>query len=450
MKTHPIIKTKAWVAVVLLILATNTAMGRAPKVIKTIPETGAQDVDPNLREMRIVFDQDMRRDRYSICGGDNSPKVIGKPRWVNKRTVIAKVKLVPNHNYQLSINCRSYKNFKNVRGEPAVPYPIQFRTGSGTSDGQDETVSVADNKEAIRELRRAIEENYSYYKLRKVDWDDLFSKYGPRMRRAKTAHKFAQNAANLLAHAKDLHVWVKIDGESIGGFQRNIARNYNRRVLENIVPNWQKRSAAVYTGQFADGIGYILIDSWSRERAEALEQAYVAIWELSEASGLIIDIRPNSGGAEPLARQFAGCFVDKPVMYAKHVYRSVDQPGGFGKVQKRMLQPNRRRPKYRGKVAVLTGAANMSSCEAFLLMMKQVPGCKLVGDRSYGSSGNPKPTDLGNGVTVWLPSWKALRPDGTCFESQGIKPDILVEATESQLRKDDPVLEIALKLLRKP
>jgi hypothetical protein len=44
---------------------------------------------------------------------------------------------------------------------------------------------------------------------------------------------------------------------------------------------------------------------------------------------------------------------------------------------------------------------------AICLMTKQVPGCKLVGGKSYGSSGNPKPTDLGNEVTVFLPSWKA-------------------------------------------
>ena len=92
----------------------------------------------------------------------------------------------------------------------------------------------------------------------------------------------------------------------------------------------------------------------------------------------------------------------------------------------------------------------MSSCEAFLLMMKQVPGCKLVGERSYGSSGNPKPTDLGNGVTVFLSSWKAMRPDGTCFERKGIAPDFPVETTGTELLSRDPVLETALKLLRRP
>jgi C-terminal processing protease CtpA/Prc len=91
----------------------------------------------------------------------------------------------------------------------------------------------------------------------------------------------------------------------------------------------------------------------------------------------------------------------------------------------------------------------MSSCESFLLMMKQTPDCTLMGQRSYGSSGNSKPYPLVNGVTVWLPSWKDLRPDGTCFEGEGLKPDMLVPAREDQFRSEDPILERALQFLQR-
>ena len=144
----------------------------------------------------------------------------------------------------------------------------------------------------------------------------------------------------------------------------------------------------------------------------------------------------------------AGCFIDEQKLYAKHVYREHLAEGGFGKESQRYVQPNKKRPKYRGKVAVLTGPVVMSSCEAFVLMMKQVPGCKLVGAATQGSSGNPKPHDLGNGVTVYLPSWKAMRPDGSCFEGEGIKPDIEVKANGQDFTDGDPVIEAALKYLR--
>ncbi len=421
-----------------------------PEVIETVPENGAKNVDPGLREIRVIFNQDMSTSSgFSICGvGQTVPNIIGKPRWVDKRTFVMRVELLPNHEYRFSINCPSARNFQSAEGEAAVPYPVQFRTGRKRA--KTETFKAVSNDESIKELRRAIDENYSYYKLRGVNWDGLFERYSPMMKRAGTAEEFAEAAGKLLAHAEDVHIWVKVGNKTIGGFKRTARRNYDMKTLARIVPNWQKRSAAVCTGRYEDGIGYIQINSWSRRRTKALDQVYAAIGEFADAPGLIIDVRPNSGGAEPLAMEVAGCFVDKPVLYAKHVYRTVDEPGGFGKVRERILQPNRARPRYRGKVAVLVGQRNMSSCEAFLLMMKQVPGCKLVGEKSYGSSGNPKPHDLGNGVTVYLPSWKALRPDGTCFEREGIKPDVTVRTTESQLSESDPVLKTALRLLRRP
>ncbi len=102
-----------------------------PMVTKTIPENGNENVDPDLRIIRIEFDQDMSRDDYSVCGGGQKyPKTRGKPKWINKRTLTMQVILQPSHEYELSVNCQSYRNFKNLQGESAVIYPIKFKTSS--------------------------------------------------------------------------------------------------------------------------------------------------------------------------------------------------------------------------------------------------------------------------------------------------------------------------------
>jgi hypothetical protein len=64
------------------------------------------------------------------------------------------------------------------------------------------------------------------------------------------------------------------------------------------------------------------------------------------------------------------------------------------------------------------------------------------------TSGNPKPTELPNGVTVNLPSWKTMRPDGSCFEGEGIKPDVLIAPSAEVFADRDPVLDKALELAR--
>jgi len=305
------------------------------------------------------------------------------------------------------------------------------------------------DSEAVVELRRLINEKYSYWQLRGVDWDNLFDIYSPAMNEAQTPEEFAELAAELLAHAEDAHIRLYIGSQYFTVFRRSVEQNYNLNVLPTLVPNWQYRNSRVSTGRFPDGIGYILINSWSWPE-DTLDAVFQALDDFSDTHGLIIDVRTNGGGSETLAKRVAGCFIAESKLYAKHRYRDITQPDGFGPVNSRWLDPNPGYPRYTGQVAVLMGQVCMSSCDAFLLMMKQVTNCNLIGVTSYGSSGNSKPHNLPNGVTVDLPSWLALRPDETCFEGEGIFPHITVEATQEELLTHDPILEAALNILREP
>jgi C-terminal processing protease CtpA/Prc len=226
-----------------------------------------------------------------------------------------------------------------------------------------------------------------------------------------------------------------------------VTPNFSLPSLQKAVPGWARKSPTVFAGQFGDGIGYVMITTWAKDRAKELQAAFDVLEDPQCSKGLIIDVRPNSGGDELLARAFAGCFVAEPRVYAKHTVRD---GGKFSSIGARTVWPNPDHPRYQGKVAVLMGRANMSSCESFLLMMKQAENCTLVGERSYGSSGNPQPVTLGNGITLYVPSWKDLRPDGTCFEGEGLAPDLEVKAEAREFESGDPVLEAALVLRRRP
>ena len=189
---------------IILILSFLSVVAWAvpPKVTQMVPENGAQNVDPKLSQIRVVFDQDMNSRGYSVCGGGPKfPKLIGKPRWLNRRTLVMRVTLLPSHEYQFSINCPSAQNFRSVRGEPAVPYPVRFRTGSGKESAAAQTLTLAENEEAIKQLRQAIDEKYSYKDIRKVDWDKLFREKGDALRRAESPERFATVAGELLSNA---------------------------------------------------------------------------------------------------------------------------------------------------------------------------------------------------------------------------------------------------------
>lgn len=445
-------KLIVWTVVVLAVgWGVSRAGAAPPRVAKAVPDNGDVGVDPGLKEIRVTFDQAMNRGGMSVVGGGESFPGHGKPRWTTSRTIVIPIRLEPNHDYWLSINNDRFRNFRSRSGESAVPYPIAFRTAPTTDTATDaggQTLTAKDNQRAVNLLRAALRKHYSYYDRLGIDWDDLVARQRDALVAAKTPAEFARIAGMVLARAKDKHLWFRVGNTTIPSYVNPSVPNANFKLLPKIVPGWQIRCRGVASGRWSDGIGYLLIDSWDRSNDELVKTVLQVLREMHDAPALVIDVRGNGGGSEPLAAEVAGCFVDSPRLYARHVYRDPDRPGGFTTPRDRWLQPNHDGPAFRGRVAVLTGPAVMSSCEAFLLMMKQVPGAVLVGARSQGSSGNPQPYDLGNGVTVFLPSWKSMTPDGHELEGQGIAPDIEVRAAPNDFATSDPVLEAALARLR--
>ncbi|MCK6458013.1 MAG: S41 family peptidase [Phycisphaerae bacterium] len=433
----------------VIVLFAGGAWADAPRVAKAIPDNGDRDVDPNLKEIRIEFDQPMSRGGMSVCGGgENFPEIRGKPRWANERVFVMSVRLKPEHDYAFSINCPAARNFRSRSGESAEIYPIEFRTGVRAGPKGGRKLSRRANREAIAALRKAINQTYSYCDLRGVNWDKLLKEHDSKLQRADSPAAFARAAARMLENAKDVHVWLTVGDTRFATFRRDVRPNIDLSLVARCVPNLKRHSDAVQTGRFDDGVGYILITTWSPKSPSELEPAFDALAASAGSKGVVVDVRPNGGGNEELARQFAGCFVRSAQVYSRNCYRDATAKSGFSSMLDRAIEPNRGRPAFAGKVAVLMGPANMSSCESFLLMMRTSRRCRLFGERSYGSSGNPKPHELGNGVTVFLPSWKDFRPDGTLLEGNGVEPDVRVEPAPGRSGGRDRVLDAALKWIR--
>ena len=434
---------------VLMAGVAPSAFAVPPKVTKAVPDHGDTDVDPALTQIVIEFNQDMSHDGFSVCGGGPTfPEVVDKPKWKGPRVFVINVRLQPEHDYEFSINCPAAANFRSAAGESAAIYPISFRTGSSTTKAAKRLTSK-ENVAAMDECRRLIDEAYSYRNLRKVNWNKQFRRYATKLKKARTPAEFARTAAKVLAPAKDVHMWLQVERTSFPTFQRRYKPNYNLSLLPQIVPQWNDHNSVVSTGRFDDGPTYILIKSWGSNNPTDMEPAFAALSAASPDKGVIVDVRPNAGGAEPLALEFAGCFVREPATYSQSAFRTKRKKSGFAKPAQRVVEPNKARPAFKGPVVVLMGKGVMSSCESFVLMMRHGAKAPLIGDTTLGSSGNPKPHELGNGVTLILPSWKDMQPDGTVIEGKGVDPDIRVKPTKADFKTSDPVIEAAIKELKK-
>ena len=93
----------------------------------------------------------------------------------------------------------------------------------------------------------------------------------------------------------------------------------------------------------------------------------------------------------------------------------------------------------------------MSSAESFALALAQCPQVTTLGDRTAGSSGNPRCVEPGVGIVVNLPRWIDIDPQGKPIDAVGVLPRVKVEAKPEDFTGDrDPVLAAALENLRGP
>lgn len=420
--------------------------GTAPKVIKLEPPNLAVEVNAKrIRKLVVTFDRPMRREGYSICGGGPTFPKAKRVRWKNNVTCVMEgVQLEPDHSYSMSLNCQGATNFRSAAGVALEPTEWRFSTLPTKLPNKSKQRAL--NKRSFAKLRELLASRYSYYDHKKLDWNTIFSKHKDAVLAMRTTRGWANGVAEMLKPANDLHMYLKIGSSTIGTGSRQIDPMYRIKLFEKYLESVGQPIEGVYTAKTKDDIGYMMISSWTDKiDFDKLEKLLPM---MLPAKAMIIDVRSNSGGAENMARRVAAWFVKGTKMYAKNVTRVRKGAKGFSPVLSRHIKGNPAHKRYKGPVAVLMSRNCMSGCEAFILMMKQAENCKLIGQRSYGSSGNPRTHDLPNGVKIVLPSWKALRLDGTCFEDEGIAPEIEVKVTGKDFETRDPILEKALEYLR--
>lgn len=120
-----------WLAAVAVLAgAMATAQETGPKIVESTPAIGASGVDPTTSEIRVTFDQDMAKGFSWTGGGEVYPETTDKPTWVDERTCVLPVKLMPGKFYRVGINSSSHRNFQSADGKHAELAVIYFTTAN--------------------------------------------------------------------------------------------------------------------------------------------------------------------------------------------------------------------------------------------------------------------------------------------------------------------------------
>ena len=101
-------------------------------------------------------------------------------------------------------------------------------------------------------------------------------------------------------------------------------------------------------------------------------------------------------------------------------------------------------------VALLIGHNTASAAEDFLISADGLKQMVKIGDRSFGSTGQPFLFDMPGGGGARVCTKKDTYPDGREFVGYGVKPDIEVKPTiQDFIDNKDPVIDTAVRYLQK-
>jgi len=304
-------------------------------------------------------------------------------------------------------------------------------------------------EQAFDEVWQAFDREYAnFVLLPKLDWEKHGALHRKGLARVETSYDLAALLAEMLAGLQDLHVWVTCGEDGLPGYSRPRPQNASWDGSFFTLDGGRNDTGHdLLWARTKDGLGYLNVHSLTDAELPAAFDA--ALEELADTWGLVVDLRFNGGGGEDLAQQLAGRFIDQERVYSTNRYRIGPKHDQLGEVLERKVAP--RGPwRYESPVIALQGQRTMSSAESFALMLAQCPQVTTLGDRTAGSSANPRRIELACGITVNLPRWHDMDPAGKPIEHAGIAPEVAVEAgPEAFTKEKDPVLEAALARLRR-
>lgn len=280
---------------------------------------------------------------------------------------------------------------------------------------------------------------YPFINFKEIDMDSLYFKYRKQAEDAK-GDEIYQVLYNFFAEFKDGHIKIKLEGGySIPTFiwpRKKDSKTFNPLVVRNYFQTELKLAGNENIAYeiLQDKIGYIHLSTfnggnWVHDFDKVLEY-------LSGTTGLIIDVRNNTGGTASSAEYIISYFIDEQVDYS---FYYVSKPE-----LKRTIYPNKSQI-YEHQIVILVNGASFSTAELFPELLRQLPNVTIVGDTTGGGGGSPDDFNLPSGKKIELPEKYIIRLDEKMVEWNGIIPDIVIEQSEEDMaNKKDKQLEYSV------
>lgn len=239
-------------------------------------------------------------------------------------------------------------------------------------------------------LWTTIDEKYSFFEYKEIDWDEVYARYRPLVNDQMSEEALFGVMRNMLNELRDAHVSLisNFDVATYRDWFLDYPANYNETIIERNYLGKDYRTVIPFRTKVIRNVGYIRYSSFlapiDGDRWNQLVDDY------RNLNGVIIDIRDNVGGllinidtlASRLAQRSDG---SEPVV---GYVRYKDGPGhdDFTRIFPKKLSEYRT---FNKPVVVLTNRQVYSAANEFASVMAGLPNVMLVGDITGGGGGAP-------------------------------------------------------------
>jgi carboxyl-terminal processing protease len=185
------------------------------------------------------------------------------------------------------------------------------------------------------------------------------------------------------------------------------------------------------------GVGTITISRFDNQTGDLAKLAAQS-FKKQGVKAVILDLRNNGGGFVSAATDVAGLWLDNKIVVTER----------DGSIIRQTLKTGNDTVLQGIPTVVLVNGETASASEIVSGALQDYHVAKLVGERTFGKGSVQELIPLGGGAQLKVTIAKWYTPNGINISEQGIKPDVTVALTQSNVDSGaDPQLAAAMKLL---
>jgi hypothetical protein len=294
-------------------------------------------------------------------------------------------------------------------------------------------------------LWRTVDEKYSFFAYKNIDWDSVYQAFRPRVYEGMPEQALFDLMDEMLYILHDGHVNLSapFDVSRNWSWYLDYPENFNFSLLER---NYLLNDYEI-TGPFINkkigNVGYIYYGSFMSGFSDG--QMKYLVEKFKDCRGIIIDIRGNGGGSIALIPQLTSYFVQEEQLTGYVRYKNGPAHEDFTTWYPQLVEPAGE--VFQQPVVVLTNRSVYSAANSFASYMASLPQVTLMGDRTGGGGGAPFSGELMNG---WRFRFSTTQMAG--INKEQIENGVPVDIQQNLLPTDeakgiDSILERALLYL---